>query len=147
MTRREQIIQQVVSLLTSPSIAGVPVYRSRIEALNPYDSGGSLAHPLSILVAPESDQRGDIENLQTQRTLNLNVAVLSVGDEPDSLADAVIDEIFRRLSRDQSLSGKCTKIRETETTFDFVQIGMDNCLITMKFAIAYLTNTNDLSLE
>ena len=147
MTKREQIIAHVAAVLSSPTLSGVPVYRSRISALNPFNADGALVQPLSILVAPETDKRGEIQNLQTERMLFLNIAVLSVGDVADSLADPVVEEIFRRLSTDTSLGGLCKKIREEETHFDFVQMGMDNCLVTLKFAIAYTHNTLDLSKE
>ena len=136
-TRAEQIIDEFMDVLTTPtSVASGAVWRSR---LRPIPEGTALA----AVVRRKTDVRlGPATLGLQQRQLQVAVEVYARGDEPDALADPLIEAVMARVMADRTLGGLCDDIEVDSVDPEWAARDTDLVVMDLTFNVQYeIANT------
>lgn len=138
-TRREQILQNIVSSLAGTAGVGSRIYRSRVEPFARNESP-------SILVEPATDTSSVSVVPKTDWVLSVNVVVVVRGETPDQIADPVIESLHAKLMADPSRGGLAMDTYPVDVQWDFAEgdspIGIARCM----YRVQYRTASGDLSM-
>ena len=131
-TRAEQIIDEFMDVLTQPtSVASGAVWRSR---LRPIPEGTALA----AVVRRKADIRlGDSTMDRQMRQLAVTVEIYARGDEPDSVADPLIESVMTRVMADRSLGGLCDDVEVDSVDTDWAARDTDLVVMDLTFNVRY----------
>ena len=138
MSLRETLIASVVTRLTNTTPAAANVFRSRVVALTRNELP-------AIVVKPKSERVDNNTNRISMRYFTVEIEVHVRGDVPDQQADATLVAVHAALMADQTLGGKCARIIERETQWDFADADQSAGMVAMSYEIIYLTPTGDLT--
>jgi hypothetical protein len=136
-TRAEQIIDEFMDVLTTPtSVASGAVWRSRWR---PIPEGTALA----VVVRRKTDARlGPTTLDRQQRQLQVAVEVYARGDEPDALADPLIEAVMARVMADRTLGGLCDDIEVDSVDPEWAARDTDLVVMDLTFNVQYeIANT------
>lgn len=136
-TRAEQIIDEFMDVLTLPtSVASGAVWRSR---LRPIPEGTALA----VVVRRKPDIRlGDSTMDRQMRQLAVTVEIYARGDEPDSVADPLIESVMSRVMADRSLGGLCDDVEVDSVDTEWAARDTDLVMMDLTFNVRYeIANT------
>ena len=149
---REQIIQQVVTVLNANGGVGCPVYRSRVEAATKGEGPFIVVGPGPDRV--ESAERGTRAHLmKLDRLLMVAVAVYTRrtvpadGSEPssfDQVADPFLVAAHYRLMADPTLGGLAKGILPGTCTPDLEASAGDAGVMVAEYGIRYRHAVTDL---
>ena len=128
MSKREQIMQALVTALAGTTGVGTRVFRSRSQALTRDESP-------SVVVMPVQEQAVEDAIGQIDARLTVQVAVYQRGNVPDSLADATVESAFAKVMADETLGGLAIDITEDGTSWDFDEADTDAVWIAMNFIV------------
>lgn len=140
MTHRETILAQLKTLLDG--VAGATAYRSR-EA--PVD----LAEGVVIVIRPDGESvelRGAAPGLSV-RDLVVSITVFSRGAIPDQVSDPTVEGIHAALMGDQTLGGRCARIIEEATKFDFEAADQTALATELRYVVRYMTPASTLAVQ
>lgn len=130
MSKREQIIQRVVTVLTPTTGVGGRVYRSDPEAtprdLIPCINVGWTVEQASPDTVP-----------QLERTLTVIVSVLTRGDAPDALADPIITDAHARIMADPTMQGLAIDTKLDGASFEVVSADQSAGKLTHEYSIKF----------
>lgn len=138
-TKREQILQAIVTALAGTAGVGGSIYRSRV---NPVSRPESPA----LIVEPVNDVPSQNTSLPTlDHMLTVRVLVIVRDAIPDQAADPIIKSLHAKLMTNQSLGGLVMDIMPGPTDFSLesadVSVGVIQCL----YRVQYRTRVNDLA--
>jgi len=138
-TRAEQIIDEFIDVLTLPtSVASGAVWRSRMR---PIPEGAALA----VVVRRKQDVRlGDATLGRQQRQLAVTVEIYARGDEPDALADPLIESVMSRVMADRSLGGLCDDVEVDSVDPEWAARDTDLVVMDLTFNVRYETDSTGL---
>ena len=86
-TKREQILDQIKSVLTSTAGVSSRVYRSRVVPLARNESP-------ALVIEPVSDNAQSVLTLpKIEWSLQVRVSVIVRGDVPDEVADPIVESL------------------------------------------------------
>ena len=138
-TRREHILDAVKTAINSTSGVSSRVYRSRVVAL-------TRAESPALLISWTTDAAAQETSMATLNwTLEVQVACIVRGDEPDSVADSIVEDMHSRLMADVTLGGYAMDLVPTGTNNESVDADQPAGVITSTYQIKYRTANDDLS--
>lgn len=129
MSARENVLQAIVTTLLTVTSA---VYRSRVVAL----TRGELP---AVVVSPESEDTEQLARERMSRRLAVNVAIHARGDIPDQAVDTLAVNLHAALLADDTLGGKCARIFEGGTNWQFSEADGTALEMTITYNVAYST--------
>lgn len=134
MSARENVLQAIVAALTTVTPS---VYRSRVVAL----TRGELP---AVVVTPESEDTEQLARALTSRQLTIKVAIHARGDIPDQAVDTLAGNLHAALLADDTLGGKCARIVESGTSWEFSDADGTALEMTISYTATYSTPTNKI---
>ena len=138
-TRREHILDAVMSALAGTASVGSRIYRSRVTAISRSESPALLVEPVS----DSCEQSTSLAKLDW--TLQIRVTCIVRGDKPDEVADAVIESLHSRLMTDITLGGYAMDLIPTGTNFEMIDADQPAGAISSNYQIRYRTANDDLT--
>lgn len=137
-SKRETIMQRIVTALAGTAGVGSRIYRSRVVPL-------ARGEAPAMVVEPVSDSATQ-DTLGTLRwTMTVRVAVIVRGNVPDQLADAVIVDVHSKLMGDATLGGYVIDMLPTTVSFESIEADQPAGVVSAEFAVTYRTSINSLS--
>ena len=140
-TRREQILSQIATTLSStPGVDG-RVYRSRVTA-------AARAETPMIVIEPVNDvaeQRTSLPKLDW--TMRVRVVVVTRSATPYSDADSVIESMHSRLMADLTVGGYAIDVQPVLTSFEFLDADQPAGVFSNEYDIKYRTSVADLTTD
>ena len=138
-TKREQILDQIKTVLTSTAGVSSRVYRSRVV---PLSRGESPA----LVIEPVSDNSQ--ENLSLPKldwSINVRVAVIVRGDVPDEVADPIVESLHSKITADLTLGGYAIDVQPVGVDFALMDADQPAGVISCNYLVRYRTELNDLT--
>ena len=138
-TKREQILDQIKTVLTSTAGVSSRVYRSRVV---PLSRGESPA----LVIEPVSDNSQ--ENLSLPKldwSLNVRGAVIVRGDVPDEVADPIVESLHSKITADLTLGGYAIDVQSVGVDFALMDADQPAGVISCNYLVRYRTELNDLT--
>lgn len=137
-SKREQIMLRLVSVLTPTAGISNRVFRADPEGANRDDIpcinlGWSAEQP-----SPETVP-------QMERTLTVQVSVLTRGDTPDALADPIIADAHARIMADAQLTGLAIDTRLESASFEVVSADQSAGKLTHEYSIKFRHSYSDMT--
>lgn len=129
MSARENVLQAIVTTLLTVTSA---VYRSRVVAL----TRGELP---AVVVSPESEDTEQLARERMSRRLAVNVAIHARGDIPDQAVDTLAVNLHAALLADDTLGGKCARIFEGGTNWQFNEADGTALEMTISYNVVFST--------
>ena len=131
-TCAEQIIDEFMDVLTQPtSVASGAVWRSR---LRPIPEGTVLA---AVVRRKQDIRLGDSTMDRQMRQLAVTVEIYARGDEPDSVADPLIEAVMTRVMADRSLGGICDDVEVDSVDPEWAARDTDLVVMDLTFNVRY----------
>lgn len=137
-SKREIILQRIVTALAGTSGVGSRIYRSRVEPL-------ARGEAPAIVVEPVSDSATQDTMGTLQWTMTVRVAVIVRGAVPDQLADPVMVDVHSKLMSDAILGGYVIDMLPTTVAFENIEADQPVGVVSVEFAVTYRTSLNSLS--
>jgi hypothetical protein len=138
-TKREQILDQIITLLSGTTNVGSRIYRSRVV---PISRGESPA----LIVEPISDNAEHTASLpKYDWSLQVRVSVICRGDVPDEVADPVVESLYSKLMADRTLNGKAMDIEPIGVNFEMIDADQPAGVISTNWLVRYRTSLASLS--
>lgn len=137
-SKRETILQRIVTALAGTSGVGNRIYRSRVEPL-------ARGEAPAIVVEPVSDTATQDTVGTLQWVLTVRVAVIVRGNIPDQLADAAMSDVHAKLMGDETLGGYVIDMLPTTVSFENLEADQPAGVVSAEFAVTYRTALNSLS--
>ena len=139
-SRRETLLAYLASVVATATAGLTPqpmVVRSRVMPFALAELPAIDLRPLTEAV--ETDFRS------TQRSLEVQIEVLTRGAIPDQGADAIIVAIHAALLADTTLGCRASSIFETASTWTLEDADQPACALAVTYQIDYFTPTGDLT--
>ena len=115
-TRRENVLSAVITALAGTTNVGTRIYRSRVTAFTREETP-------SLLVTWDADTPTQTTSLpKLDWTLDISIAVIVRGDQPDKVADPVVESLHSKIMADLTLGGVATDIIPTGTSNEAVDL-------------------------
>ena len=138
-TKREQILDQIKSVLTSTAGVSSRVYRSRVV---PLSRGESPA----IVIEPISDTAQQNTSLPTlDWSMQVRVSVIVRGDVPDEIADPIVESLHSKMCADLTLNGYAIDVQPTSVEFQMIDADQPAGVINTNWLVIYRTEIDDLT--
>lgn len=129
-TRRETILETVVSALAGTYGVSDRIYRSRVE---PFVRGDMPA----IVVEPVNDQASQVNLARLEWTLTFRVTIYVRSATPDADADPISADVHAKIMTDATLQSYAVDLLPTSVSFDFQEADQPLGVVSMEFAIRY----------
>tara|TARA_Y100001938_G_scaffold82937_1_gene114114 strand:+ start:599 stop:1024 length:426 start_codon:yes stop_codon:yes gene_type:complete len=138
-TKREQILDQIKTVLTSTAGVSSRVYRSRVV---PLSRGESPA----IVIEPISDTAQQNTSLPTlDWSMQVRVSVIVRGDVPDEIADPIVESLHSKMCADLTLNGYAIDVQPTSVDFQMIDADQPAGVINTNWLVIYRTEIDDLT--
>lgn len=137
-SKRETILQRIVTALAGTAGVGSRIYRSRVEPL-------ARGEAPAIVVEPVSDSATQDTLGTLQWTMTVRVAVIVRGAVPDQLADPVMVDVHAKLMSDATLGGYVIDMLPTTVSFEAIEADQPAGVVSAEFAVIYRTALGALS--
>lgn len=138
-TIREQILQAVKARLIGATPAGDHVFRSRVVPLERELS------PAIVVRWTADNAREKLSRELLPRDLTLMVDVMTRGEEPDALADPVVQAAHAALFTDPTFGGLAANTVPADVIFEADDADAAAGVTTAIFTVRYLTRAADPS--
>ena len=138
MSLREQIIEAIKLALVNQTTAMDRVFRSREEAITREETP-------AIIVRPDVEDDDTFSDVIVRNTLTVQVAIMTRGLVPDSLADSVAVAAHRIIVTDLNLASLVVKVRKTGSKWDFDEADSTAGTLLMMYQVTYLSKANDIA--
>lgn len=130
-TRREQILQALKARLGALSGLGITgVHRSRADPFQPDEAP-------ALNLVPDLDEPAENTIGMIDSTLSVEVHVFHRGQEPDALADPIVQAVHAALMTEPTLGGLAIDIAEGSTGWEFDSSDRTSLLVRLKFTVMY----------
>lgn len=139
-SKREQILQEVATLLSTVTGVGSRVYRSRVEAFARNEAPAIVIEP-----GPDNAAAEPVSTCKIDWTFSLIIAVYTRGIIPDQLADPIILQIHSALLGDRTLSGLAMDIWPSNMDPQFATADQTAGWYVLTYTVRYRTGVTDLS--
>ena len=138
-TVRENIIEDIISSLADTTNVGTRIFRSRVVAL-------TRGQTPALIVEPISDTPEQNTSLPTlDWSLLVRISVIVRGDEPDEVADPIIESLHAKIMADLTLGGEAIDVQPAQTTFNFFEADNPAGVIFCEYDVRYRTQVADLT--
>ena len=136
---REQILQEITARVAATVGVSGRVYRSRAEAV-------ARAEMPCLIVTPLTDTaERSVSICRVDRKLLVRIGVIVHGDVPDQVADAVIEDMHKRLipPDDYTLGGLAVDVSQAKDNFTMAHT---DGVIAVDYMVFYRHSEEDISL-
>lgn len=137
-SKRELILQRMVTALAGSAGVGSRIYRSRVVPLARNEAPAIVVEPVGDTCV--QDTLGTL-----MWTMQVRVAVIVRGDVPDQLADPVMVDVHAKLMGDTTLGGYVIDILPTAVSFEMMEADQPAGVVSAEFAVKYRTALTSLS--
>lgn len=137
-SKRETIMQRIVSALAGTAGVGSRIYRSRVVPL-------ARGEAPALVVEPVSDSATQDTLATLMWTLTFRVSVIVRGNVPDQLADSAMVDIHSKLMADDTLDGMVIQLLPTTVAFEMIEADQPAGVVSAEFTAQYRTELNSLS--
>lgn len=137
-SKRETIMQRVVTALAGTAGVGARIYRSRVVPLARGEAPALVVEPVSD--SAEQDTLGTL-----MWTLTFRVSVIVRGNIPDQLADSAMVDIHNKLMADATLDGMVISMLPSTVAFEMIEADQPAGVVSAEFTANYRTPLNSLS--
>lgn len=138
-TKREQILAQIASTLSTTTGVNGRVYRSRATAVARGESP-------AIIIEPVTDTAQQLTSLpKLDWTMRVRVVVVTRSSAPYTDADSVIESMHSLLMSDLTLNGYAIDIQPVLTSFDFVDADQPAGVFANEYEVKYRTSVASLA--
>lgn len=138
MSKRETIIQAIMTRLSSTAGVSGRVFRSREDALAAIESP-------SVVVGPENEEVQELTNGLVECYLTVAVGVFQRGTEPDRLADPVLESVHGLLLSDATLGGLCIDLVDQGTQFEFAEGDETAAMVSTRYRVWYRRSRSSMA--
>ena len=138
-TKREQILDQIKSVLTSTAGVSSRVYRSRVVPLARNESPALVIEPVS------DSSQANLSLPKLDWSLNVRVAVIVRGDVPDEAADPIVESLHSKITADLTLGGYAIDVQSVGVDFALMDADQPAGVISCNYLVRYRTEMNDLT--
>ena len=138
-TKREQILDQIKSVLTSTAGVSSRVYRSRVVPLARNESPALVIEPVS------DSSQANLSLPKLDWSLNVRVAVIVRGDVPDEAADPIGESLHSKITADLTLGGYAIDVQSVGVDFALMDADQPAGVISCNYLVRYRTEMNDLT--
>tara|TARA_Y100001970_G_scaffold276958_1_gene380452 strand:+ start:391 stop:816 length:426 start_codon:yes stop_codon:yes gene_type:complete len=138
-TKREQILDQIKSVLTSTAGVSSRVYRSRVVPLARNESPALVIEPVS------DSSQANLSLPKLDWSLNVRVAVIVRGDVPDEVADPIVESLHSKITADLTLGGYAIDVQSVGVDFALMDADQPAGVISCNYLVRYRTEMNDLT--
>lgn len=139
MTKREQILAAIRTVLTGTAQVSTRIYRSRVEPMARQESP-------AIVVEPIEDTAQQNTSLPTlDWSLTVRVAVVVRGNIPDQLADPIVESLHSKLMADLTLGGLAIDIQPQRVEFQVVEADQPAGVVMCDYLVRYRTSVTNLA--
>lgn len=140
-TKREQILAQIASTLSTTTGVNGRVYRSRATAI-------ARAESPAIIIEPITDGARQVTSLpKLDWTLRVRVIVVVRSNNSYTEADPVIESMHSKLMADLTLGGVAIDIQPAVTSFEFIDADQPAGVFSNEYDVRYRTSVSNLSLD
>ena len=141
-TKREHILDRIMTVLAGTTNVSTRIYRSRVV---PLTRGESPA----IVVEPVSDQATQGTSLPTlDWSMQVRIAVIARGtttSSPDEVADPIVESLHSKMCTDLTLNGHAIDVQPVGVDFQMIDSDQPAGLISTNWVIRYRTDVDDLT--
>lgn len=134
----QQIIAQIVVVLTNATLAADRVFRSRELALT------SVEVPC-IVVVPATEESHVFSQTVDDNTLVVTIEVHVQGDPHDLAADPMLIDIHRLLMRDPGLQSLVVNLHKKSRSWDGHEADQTVGFVTTSYEMRYLSPSGDIT--
>ena len=138
-TKREQILDQIKSVLTSTAGVSSRVYRSRVVPLARNESPALVIEPVS------DSSQANLSLPKLDWSLNVRVAVIVRGDVPDEVADPIVESLHSKITADLTLGVYAIDVQSVGVDFALMDADQPAGVISCNYLVRYRTEMNDLT--
>ena len=138
-TRRETILDTVVTALAGTTNVGTRIYRSRVTAFTREETP-------SLLVTWDNDNPVQTNSIKSiDWSLDISIAVIVRGDKPDEIADPVVESVHNKIMTNSTLNDYAINIIPLPTNNEAVDSDQPAGIVTLNFQIKYRTSNTNLA--
>jgi hypothetical protein len=137
-SKRETILQRIVTALAGTTGVSTRIYRSRVEPLARGEAPAIVVEPVSD--AAEQDTVGTL-----MWTLTFRVSVIVRGAVTDQLADPAMLDVHSKLMADDTLDGLVILLLPSTVSFESIEADQPAGVVSAEFTAQYRTALNSLS--
>jgi hypothetical protein len=137
-SKRETILQRIVTALAGTTGVGTRIYRSRVVPLARGEAPAIVVEPVSD--AAEQDTVGTL-----MWTLTFRVSVIVRGAVTDQLADPAMLDVHSKLMADDTLDGLVILLLPSTVSFETIEADQPAGVVSAEFTAQYRTALNSLS--
>ena len=138
-TKREQILDQIKTVLAGTTNVSTRIYRSRVVPLSRGESPALVIEPVS-----DSSQT-NLTLPKLDWSLQVRVAVIVRGDVPDQVADPTVKSLHSKITADLTLGGYAIDVQPVGVDFALMDADQPAGVISCNYLVRYRTELNDLS--
>ena len=138
-TVRENIIEDIMSSLSGTTNVSTRIYRNRVV---PISRGESPALVVEV-VSDTPEQNTSLPTLDW--SLLVRISVIVRGDEPDEVADPIVESLHAKIMSDLTLGGHAIDVQPGTTTFERVDADQPAGVIGVEYLVRYRTELADLT--
>lgn len=138
-TKREQILDQIKTVLAGTTNVSTRIYRSRVVPLSRGESPALVIEPVS-----DSSQT-NLTLPKLDWSLQVRVAVIVRGDVPDQVADPTVESLHSKITADLTLGGYAIDVKPAGVDFALMDADQPAGVISCNYLVRYRTELNDLS--
>jgi len=138
-TVRENIIEDIISSLAGTANVSTRIYRNRVVPL-------TRGETPALVVEVVSDTPEQATSLPTlDWSLVVRIAVVVRGDEPDEVADPIIESLHPKIVADLTLGGNAIDVQPGPVTFEMGDADQPYGVISCEYLVRYRTDFDDLT--
>ena len=133
MSAFSTIVGAIVTLLNgAPAVAG-----GRITRASERDVTQTATTSIAVRIESASPERIVIKSLDWSSTIAIDI--YARGNNPDSVADAILADVYARIMADPTLAGTVIDCRPADISWDYAQADTDLCVCTPRFEVQHRT--------
>lgn len=138
-TKREQVLDQLLTVLAGTSNVGTRIYRSRAVALQ-------RAETPALVVEWSTDTPDRTTSARVlDWVLSVSISVVCRGDKPDEIADPIIESLHSKIMSDTTLNGYAFDIETGAQSLQLVDADQPAGVVECVYLIRYRTYETDLT--
>jgi len=138
--KRESILEAITTALAGTVQVGSRIYRSRVEAVARDEAPVLIVEP-----SAETARQEPVSLCWIDWSLDVEVAIYTRGQIPDSLAAPIQADVHSKLMTDRTLGGLALDIWPQRTQYLKEQADQTAGLTVMSYGIRYRTQVDDLT--
>ena len=139
LTRREEILSAITTLLAGTANVGTRIYRNRVEPLSKGETPALVVEPVKDVC----EQNTSLPTLDW--TLRIRIVVITRDLVADRAADPTIASLHTKLMEDLSLGGLAIDVQPAQVTFDFVEADTPAGVFSCEYDVRYRTSVLSLA--